>query len=308
MSEFVGHNPEREFLKGDDIVTAADITIDGNNGAANIPITVTADCLPSLKGTQPETLEDLYPSGTSTSAQLGLNAHDAVATQMSRFILSNHLQNLDGSLPPRFDAVALFFNHCQRPIYISKGTPLFRFFKDTGESTLRGDELTSRIRNGLIKVQGIPGEDIIYSYDKYGQENGLYVRIKDENRGYIPAEIDGAQQGVLNYDFAHLPYLEKRKKIDSLLVPVPQDEKRILWIGETIEFQIDKSLEGILDRIATKQPGEYGFFDQLGIQTNSHLIDGGKTVWKIRVEVLSPTRKDLIPDYVHLHFIKNGYH
>ena len=300
MLERLSRNVEGKFWKGPDIVTSQDVTVYRHT---NVPIIITPDSVPPLFGLPPEALSYAKTSVRSRYAQAGIDLHDDIGGQIAQWIVENHKQTLDGGIHEQFETRAFVFNRCARPIFIQKGTKLFRFFYEFSKSSPRGKDLISLVESGEIKIDGKYGSDWMWSYNQIGsgEENivGISIRIKSEGRKWIPPHPDnqpiivGEEEG--NY----------RKKIDTLLVPVPQDKREKLWIGETVSVSLGKSLEAILDKAVLKNPKNITL-ETLGLQTNSRLIDGGKTKWPIRVEVLSSTTPEDMPNFVYLHFIKSG--
>ena len=89
--------------------------------------------------------------------------------------------------------------------------------------------------------------------------------------------------------------------IDRLLEPIPESEEPILWIGETqAKLKLDPSIHGLLNKAVTTKDMPGGAFDH-SWQTNSNLIEGGRTNWPIRTEIYSPT-KGVMPEVVLMRF------
>jgi hypothetical protein len=303
MLERLSQNVEGKFWKGPDIVTAGDVTIYRHT---NIPIIITPESLPSLYRCQPEALRYTRTSVRSRYAQLGIDLHDDIGGQIAQWIVENNKQTSDGRIQEQFEARALTFNRCARPIFIPEGTHLFRFFYEHAQPALRGKNLISLVNSGEIKVDGEYGSDWMWSYNRNGsgEDNiiGINVCIKSEGRKWIPPGDNKPIVLDLAYDATGYDY---RKRIDVILEPIPYDNKEKLWIGETVPVNLGGRIEAILSKIVVRDTSKFEI-ETLGLQTNSMLIEGGKTDWPIRVEVLSATTPEVIPNFAHLHFVKNG--
>lgn len=301
MRERLFSNVEGKFWKGPDIATAADVMI---YRYTNTPVIITPNSLPPLHGLPPEVLSGVVRASVrSRYAQIGIDVHDDIGGQIAQWIVENDKQALDGSIKEQFEARALTFNHCARPIFIPRGAHLFRFFYEFAQPVVRGKNLIALVSSGEIKVDGAYGSDWAWSYEHTGAgENiiGMHIRIKPEGRRWIPPHHD--DEPIVIDDRGS----DYRKEIDDLMYPIPEDESEKLWVGETVPINLGPSIEAILDKVVVRDIGKFDI-GTLGLQTNSRLIDGGKTHWPIRVEVLSATTPERIPHYVHLHFLRNGH-
>lgn len=305
MHELLSQNVEGKFWKGPDIVTAEDVTI---NSVTNVPIIITPESLPSLEGLPPEALNGVVRASLrSRYAQLGIDLHDDIGGQIAQWITRNSYQTTSGAIKEQFEARALTYNRGTRLIFIPKGSHLFRFFYEFAQPMIRGKNLTSLVDSGEIKVDGTYGSDWMWhNQTGSGEDNimGIDIRIKSEGRRWIPPNPDNKPIILdLAYDSTEYDY---RKRIDTMLEPIPDDNREKLWIGETVPVNLGRRIEAILDKIVVRDNNKFEI-ETLGLQTNSHLIDGGKTHWPIRVEVLSATTPGVIPNYVNLHFVKNGH-
>ena len=300
MLERLSYNTEGKFWKGPDVVTSKDVLL---NRHADVPVIITRDSLPSLSGLPPEALRNVRVSIRSRYAQLGIDINEAAGEQIAQSIIQDGHQAMDGTLKGQFETPVLLFNLCARPVSIPKGTHLFRFFFESIQPIVSGENLISLIDAGEIKVGGESGLDWVWSYKNKSEhtENnivGIYMRIKPEGRRWIPPHVSDDPISINNEG-------DYREKIDALLRPIPQNYKEILWIGETESITLGKSVDVVLDSFVRQNI--YSLYVKgLGIQINSRLIDGDKTHWPIRVEVLSRTSVDRIPNYVHLSFFRNG--
>lgn len=305
MLERFSRNVEGKFWKGADIVTAEDVTVYRHT---NVPIVITPDSVPPLFGLPPEALSYAKTSVRSRYAQLGVDLHDDIGGQIAQWIVENDKQTLDGGIHEQLNTKAFVFNRCARPISIPKGVHLFRFFYEFAQPMVRGKDLVSLVKAGEIEVDGRYRFDWLWAYNERGKgiDNivGMQIRIKDEGRRWIPPDPDNKPIVLdLAYDTTGYDY---RGKIDAMLEPIPYDTEEKLWIGETVPVNLGKRIEAILDKIVVSDSSKFEI-ETLGLQTNSRLIDGDRTRWPIRVEVLSATAKEVIPNYVHLHFVANGH-
>src|SRR5258708_29113137 len=84
---------------------------------------------------------------------------------------------------------------------------------------------------------------------------------------------------------------------------IVQDSTRpILWVGESQPIIRLKNVDAVLHTAVVEQINGRGV---VGAHINSHLIDGGKTNWHIRVEVVSKTTQVEIPNFVYMTFVES---
>lgn len=321
MVERLRSSIERGLWKGPDIVIAEDVIVDYNY-SAQVPVLIAKDSFPQSPYLVTPWLaehflrinENCYPSVRSRYAQIGLNIRNGVIAQIGEWLSYNvHLSDYNTSdYNSRYSLNGLSLpitvnNHGSRPIRLEKGAHLFRFFEESYGSFLEGDELVDAVKEGLIKIKGESFGDWIYSYGMIPGHNlprpdGMFIRINSQNRRWIPPHPENKPIFIPDSGERY------REVIDSLLEPVAQEKyRKILWIGETIKITLTPPIDAILDTVAIRGINtDKDIMDQStwGTQLNSRLIDGGKTDWAVRVEIISATSPDRIPHFVHLGFVK----
>lgn len=306
---------ERGLWKSPDIVTAQSAVI---KHYEKVPVVIAEENIPhnfnfSGYGT-PWFMRDLmmkghciYPSVRSRYAQLGLNIDNEFVSQVGRWLRNNPHLDKEGRFPNTITPFITVENRGSRPVALDAGTHLFRLFSEDYRAYLRGDELVETVKFGLIKIQGERLGDWAYSYgqtaeSKLPRPTGIFIRVNAENRKWIPPNSNDEPVRISDSEEHY------RKTIDSLLQPIPKEQtKQILWIGETLRVTLDSSIDAILDTAAIRGiNSDMDILDQntWGTQLNSRIIDGGKTDWQIRTEIISPTSPDKISNFVHLRFIK----
>lgn len=300
MQERLSANIEGKFWKGPDIEISEEVTFPCLS-YQSAPVIIHPQDLPSLYGCHPEALQYVRASTRSRYTQLGLDVYEAVTEQVCRRILDGNIQNMWGNILRPFTVEALVFNRSARPVYLPKGSRLFRFYSFIGVKRMQGKELVSIVKRGGIKIDGEFGTDWMWGYAKKGERDerivGINVRIKDENRKWIPPDSSNTPLSISdsgNY----------REELDRFLEPIPETKKEILWVGETPKIMIEDGLNAIISKAVVPDiKAESNFlYDGWGLHINSHLIDGGKTNWPLRVEVVSPTLRGKIPNFVLLDF------
>lgn len=318
MTERLHSNIERGLWKGPDVVIAQDVIVPSNS-SAQVPVVITQDHLPEPSSAYPWFIDsfllgrnDLHPSVRSRYAQgAGLNVEDRVVGQIGDWLRSNvGLSDYDYNSKIFLKCISppiMVNNHGSVHIRLEKGARLFRFFKERYGSFLEGDELVDAVKEESIKVKGESFGDWIYSYgpvrgSSQNRPNGMFIRINPLNRRWIPPHPENKPIFIPDSGDGY------RKTIDSLLEPIPEGKyKKILWIGETIRITLTPPIDAILDTVAIRGIGtDKDILDQTtwGTQINSRLIDGGKTDWAIRTEIISETSPDRIPHFVHFRFVK----
>lgn len=310
--------PEMGLWKGPDIATAQSVVV---NHFERVPVMITKEsigpypyypyrALWSVRNFVYGDPPYIYPSVRSRYAQVGLNIDNRLVNQIGEWLQYNTHLDEKGDVPNSIIPVITVENHSSRPVILDKGAHLFRFFKENYTSHLQDYELVEAVKSGLIKIQGERLGDWTYSYGqvagrKLPRPVGIFIRVNPENRGWIPPHSENKQ--------IYIPDLGEgyRKTVDSLLEPIPGERiKKILWIGETIKVTLAQSVDAVLDTVALRDiRTDKDFTDAKtwGIQLNSRIIDGGRTDWPVRVEIISSTSPDEIPNFVHLHFVKNGH-
>ena len=295
MAERLRHNIEGRLWKGSDVVTTRPIILNQSQSTAVI-VVITPDSLRPHDSFFPKSPDSLQVSTRSRLAQVGLEVHGINKDSVPQDVRASW-KNLNGNMLT-FEAAVDVTNHCKRPIRLDKDFPMFRFFHESSDSVLKGKTLASIFAEGSLRIEGEEGADWELSH-----RNGLFVRINSQGRKWIPPDRDNKPIVI---DDSTLEGVDYRGKLDPLLRPIPRVEEKILWIGETPRITLSEDLEVILGKSAFHDYRDIRG-DTTGIQINSRLIDGGKTDWAIRVEILSPTNPDKMPNFVHMRVVKNGY-
>lgn len=309
--------PEMGLWKGPDIVTAESVII---NHYEKVPVVITKQNVPyyyTYFDGNPWFIRDfvyessdILPSVRSRYAQVGLHIDNGLVKRISEWLHDNTHLDKKGEYQNNITPVITVENYSSRPVVLNKGAHLFRFFKEDYRSHLQDDELVKAVKLGLIKIQGESFGDWVYSYGqiagrKLPRPTGIFIRINPENRGWIPPHPENRPIRIPDSGEGY------RETIDSLLKPIPEEKfKRILWIGETIGLTLAPSIDAVLHTVAIggiRPDKDFTDKSAWGTQLNSRVIDGGRTDWPVRVEVLSLTAPEVIPNFVHLHFLKNGH-
>lgn len=294
MLERLSQNVERKFWKGSDIETATDLIL---NRVARVPFIIHPDNLPSIDRLSPEDFHFLHGSVRSRYAQLGLDLDENVGLGVADAIIKHK-----GAHEP-FYVDVLLLNRSSRSIHVPKGARIFRLYYDVKESALFGRDLIHAFTSGNIKIEGEFGRDWVWAYggeDSRGDENivGVHVRIDSRGRRWIPPDANNI---AVTVDDSMPDY---RTKIDEFLVPIPHTRERILWVGQTnkitlsaVEVVLNKETRSSIDVSARRLTRGY--------QVSSRLIDDGRTNWPVRVEILSPTTRSTISNFVTFHVRRN---
>lgn len=296
MAERLGYNIEGRLWKGPDVVTKHPILLNQSQSTV-VPVVITPDSLPPRNNFFPKNPDSLQVSTRSRLAQAGLEVHGIYKDSIPQAVRASR-QNFSASIST-FEAAVNVTNHCKRPIHLYKNSPMFRFFYESYNSSLSRKALVSIVEEGSLKIEGEEGVDWEWSH-----KNGLFVRINSKGRKWIPPDSNNTP---IRIDERTLKAVDYRKDLDPFFVPIPVVDEEILWIGETPRITLKDNLEIILGKSAFHDYTDIRG-DTTGTQINSRLIDGGKTNWAVRVEILSSTRVDRIPNFVHIRFARNGYH
>ncbi len=293
-------NEERKFWKGQDVQVATDVFL---NTTARIPVPVLIypESLPPMDSLDPVNFYFLHGSVRSRWAQLGVDLEEEVGPKIAEALIV--------SVGPKDKPTSSFLgevvlhNRAARPIHIPRGARVFRLYYDVKEAALFGKDLVYAFTSGNIKIEGEFGKDWSWAYSNGTprvEDNivGMHVRIDSRGRRWIPPNADNT---VVTVDDSIPDY---RVKIDELLVPVPHAQERVLWIGQTNKITLS-SVEAVLDRETLSSIDMSARRLTKGYQINSRLIDDGRTNWSVRVEILSPTKRSEISNFVTFRFRRN---
>lgn len=295
MHEIPFQDVERGLRKGPDVQVATDVLL---NGTAQVPILIHPEGLPHMDSLDPKDFYFLHGSVRSRWAQLGIDLEEEVGPRIGGALVAS-VDPKDKIISPFFVEVVLH-NRAARQIFIPKGARLFRLYYDTKESALFGKDLVYTFTSGNIKIEGEFGKDWVWAYGSETPKTednimGMHVRIDSRGRRWIPPNADNTSVTV---DDSVPDY---RTKIDELLVRIPYTQERILWVGQTNKITLN-SVEAVLDRETLSNIDVNTRYLKRGYQINSRLIDDGRTNWQVRVEILSPTTRSAISNFVTFHF------
>lgn len=285
------------FWKGSDIESVGQQTL---YKAARIPILIRPENLPPANLLKAGENNFFYSSVRSRYAQLGIEVDEKVGASIAEAIANNHHMDKDGN-PSPFYSEALITNHSVRPIYLQNGAKVFRLYHYEEGSALYGEDLVNFVKSKDIEIEGQFGTDwdFVSAQSVFtGREyvTGIRVRIDTNNRWWIPPHEDNEPVSISDIDPNY------RESIDNLFVPIPEKDEKILWIGQTVKINLSSAVEALLDREVSPDIKGTQTLQGWGYQTNSRLIDGGRTNWNVRVEVLSATKSDLMPHFVTFTF------
>ena len=298
MVERLSQSVENKFWKGTDVQVATDVFL---NTATRIPILIHPESLPPMDSLGPNNLYFLHGSVRSRWAQLGVDLEEEVGPRIAGALVAS-IGPKNKVTSPFFGEVVLH-NRAARSIHIPKGSKIFRLYYDVKESALFGKDLIHAFTSGNIKIEGESGRDWAWAYgseDSREDDNivGMHVRIDSRGRRWIPPDANNI---AVTVDDSMPDY---RTKIDELLVPIPRTQETILWVGQTNKVTLS-SVEAVLDRQTRSNIDVSARRLTRGYQINSRLIDDGRTNWPVRVEILSPTTRSAISNFVTFHFRRN---
>lgn len=299
MVEHSPLNVGERLWKGPDVSSTNSVLLMPSQSAA-VPILITSESFPPRDAFFSKNLAALEVSTRSRVAQLGVEVCGILKEGVPQNILRDW-QSLNGNVHS-FEAKIKVKNHCKRPIRIPENFPIFRFFHETIASSIIGKALKFMYEEEKLKIEGEEGKDWEWSMKRNNTTGemepiGLFIKIDSQGRKYIsPSDTP-----IILDDKVH----DYRKSIDSISEPIRETSDSILWVGETPKITLGEDLEIILGKSAFHDFREMRS-DGMGRQINSRLIDGGRTDWKIRVEILSPTTLSGIPNYVYMHLTRNG--
>ena len=223
----------------------------------------------------------------SRAAQVGLEAR-------SLFVLPENKQ--DGEKKSRTGVKAMLevANLGSRAVEINEGDGIARIFSTKNAKRYNGNELKTLLDSGQIKIDGEQGKTWDYVGDNFQTVSSIHkakgiklkvsphrLKVAEGDQEQDPKAIAVLGDGVRDYRV----FLEK----ENVLVPITNKEesheeklekdRALFWVSETeAKVYIAPGISGVMDPIV--QIGKH-YADHL----YSHLISGGSTDWRIRVEV-----------------------
>lgn len=266
-----GIGSEQSLWKGPDIKTAATVIIPAGKSAL-VPVILNEDSLPPLK-------QDVrvYPSVRSRYAQFGIDV-DARIVRKIAGVLS---MGTNGNKPSTVEVTMT--NHGKRAIAIKESAKVFRLYSYSKNQTARRTELEKLVKEDDIKIEGLEGINWEWDINEEGVPIGIYVVIIPNSMRWIPP--DSNTQPLVIDERVH----DYRQVIDTLLQPAPQTDESILWIAETPKITLSTSVDAILDRRVVIFNTQGEVVSTPCFQINSRFIDGDKTRWPVRLEIVGPT-------------------
>lgn len=287
-----GAGSEGRFWKGPDVETLSDFILHPF-GVGIVPVALTEQMRSVLEASLVQ-----HPKArkrVSVRSRYALAGLDVDSMMVERRINRSFFQypSEDSSIiqvPIR--------SHAPRPVRLLEGTQLFRFFVDPGMDCIKNENLTSLLRSGGLRLGD--GKWYFRLDPGSGVKMGVFIPIDPGSRRRIrpdsqdPIVIDGQMT-------------DYRQFLDGFLEPLTfsTTQKDCFWIGETVHLTLPAGVDAIIDGVV-RIDKDGRIRRESGRHTNSRLIDGGKTDWGIRVEVVSSIASQRIPNYLALRFVKAG--
>ena len=235
----------------------------------------------------PPYIDDFRDLSVSVRSRLSQHAIDVD----EEGLLSQLAQALKTEQAP-FPLTVDLTNYGTRPIRLPEGTKFLRLFTDSERHAITGGALQQLVFSKDIQIDGEAGVDWIWKSDEE-DASGIYVRIMPDSLVWIPPDYKNSTPITVDTENG------SRDKINLLLEPAPI-RTQTFWIGETRNVALGVNVEGIIGKPVRIE--EDGTVRSSGRHLNSRLIDGG-TDWRVRVEVVSSTLADQVPNYVSFYFV-----
>lgn len=294
----MGRNPElsdnrfvieSKYYKGIDVATKEAAVI---RDVALLAVDITPNHLPPFTLESPYVWESLAVSVRSRYAQVGLD----IPTDSIRSLFEAKFAIGEDNSSARI----VVLNHGTRPVRIEKGARPFRLYTDSAKHAEKGEGLVSLI-GSEVGIEGKEGADWLFGRDGEGIPNGVYVRINPESRRWMPPNPDNSE---IDVDETVTDY---RPLIDPLLEPIQtvSNGKKRLIIAETEEITLSRNVDAIVDDVVHINDRGHIRFDT-GKHTNSRVLDGGKTHWPVRIEMVSEENSDNMPNFVRFYFVRTA--
>lgn len=189
-------------------------------------------------------------------------------------------------------------NYSPRPIIIPKNFEVGRIFSFAAATLLKDDRLDEALQRSDLSV----GEAALKHRDYQGSVNGLYIPIAANNRlTFLPSD-----EPIMVTDG---PVYREAIRQQMVPVEVAIDEygvnpKTMFWIGQTASKIVLPEDLDVFIAVKGQLPPQLPNSKQTPnlLHTQSPLLDGGRTNWPIKVELVGN------PDelqYVLFHFFQS---
>jgi hypothetical protein len=295
---------ERGFWIGPDIAIATSATI-APGEQVFVPISLPDKPVPFPNFDHPYAFSVLHASTRSRFAQLGLEVLQSTGFSIAQTLYIEPKEDKPGELR----AIIPVVNRAARPIHLPEGVKFFYPYYWEGDTIT--DHSLKDLLGSEIKINGVEGKDWRWWYGQISKDGGIrreHVQRKElqgiefflnpESQAWIPPSdkpmtISDAQ--IDNHNRAEIDQFLKK--------PIPESNEPLFWIAETsASLEISPAIHGLVDWVVTQSGEPVATDDNSHHQANSTLIRGGNTFGKMRVEIFSPTTKDVIPKTVLLRF------
>lgn len=255
----------------------------------------------NVPGTQKSDFEGVEETTRSRNAQ----THIAFVENAARTIGDQvDARGLNGDkLSYGFPVQVPIRNYAPRVIQIDSGIALGRLYRP-GEN-ITGEELGDSLSSRDIDVEGVEGKDWWKKYSGYPKNDsnltGVTVRAHPgrsgipESRSPKPLLLSSVQ-GKGEY----------RDKVDAHLVPLLDTAGKVLGIGETsVDLAMVEGIDGIIERKVYSAVASRSSKYLVGEHIPARLLDGGKKIWRIRLELWGELIRGLVDNYVDIIFVKS---
>jgi hypothetical protein len=290
---------ERKAWTGSDFVTIGSVTIPPLE-YGYVKVLVTSENIPG-----PRKVDFMGAEGSARSrnAQFHLafteNASSFIAEQVdARGISGDRLGfNFPAQVPVR--------NYAPRFMQIDDGIAIGRLYIP-GER-IKGEELSDLLASRDIYVDGAEGKDWWKGYDGYPKNKGnidkITVRVHPGRNGIPPYKPREKQTPVLLSSVQGKG--EYRIKVDKQIGPLEDSAEKILGIGETsVRLAMVEGVNGVIEREVYSRVASREQRYLVGEHIPARLLDGGKRLWGIRVELWGELIRGLVDNYIDIMFVR----
>lgn len=290
---------QRKAWTGPDLVTIDRATIPPLE-YGYVKVLLTPDNIP---GPRKGDFQDTEASARSRNAQFHLafteNAPLFIAEQVdARGISGDRLGfNFPAQVPVR--------NYAPRFMQIDEGIAIGRLYIPGDD--IKGEELADLLSDRDIYVDGAEGKDWWRGYSGYPKNSGnldrITVRVHPGRDGIPPYKPREKKTPVLLSSVQGKG--EYRIKVDKQIRPLQDTEGKVLGIGETsVRLAMVEGVNGVIERevysaVSSREPRYL-----VGEHIPARLLDGGKRLWGIRVELLGELIRGLADNYVDIKFVR----
>ncbi len=256
----------------------------------------------NVPGTRKVDFAGVEESARSRNAQMHFAFQEGAALKIGEQVDAQGIA--EGELNYGFEVQAPVRNYAPRPIQIDAGIELGRLYIPGQQ--IKGERLGDLISSRDIHIDGVEGKDWWRKYKGYPKNKttlvGITTRVHPGRSGIPPYS---RREKKLPIQLSSVQGKgEYRGKVDAHLAKLLDVRGKVLGIAETsVDLAMTKGIDAIIEKgvyssVASRSPK-----DLVGEHIPARLLDGGKELWRIRLELWGELVRGLVDNFVDMIFV-----